>query len=451
MTDFIPPYPKRHAKIPGPIDLIKSINDDLLAIWPEGAFERAFISFKIFKKSIFVANHPDAVKYVLVSNQANYSNKVSLVTKALSPLIGDSLFISDGEFWQNHRALLMPLFTAERMGQYSQSIIGVIEQRLQQWQSLPSPRPIAMFPEMLSLSMQTLWQIVFGKPLTAKQFELLNGYFAHYYQIAGQIDLNSFFGLPSWLSGNKSSKLEQAAQTIQAIFDDHIAEAEKNPQANSLVADFLALKNAAKLTSNTEIRHELIGLFMAGYETAANSLAWSWYLLSQSPVVEQSLFNEVNAVLGKIPTSIDTVDSLAYTRAVIQESMRLYPSMPLLLRETKADDVIRDKPIPAGSIMLVVPWLLHRHKKHWDKPDHFMPERFLITTEKAPNPFTYIPFGAGPRTCIGKQLAMVQTTLTLGILAKHFRAVCPAGTRLEHECRLTLRPKGDLPMQLIAR
>ncbi len=96
MTDFIPPYPKRHAKIPGPIDLIKSISDDLLAIWPEGAFERAFMDFKIFKKSIFVANHPDAVKYVLVSNQANYSNKISLVSKALSPLIGDSLFISDG-------------------------------------------------------------------------------------------------------------------------------------------------------------------------------------------------------------------------------------------------------------------------------------------------------------------------------------------------------------------
>ena len=152
---------------------------------------------------------------------------------------------------------------------------------------------------------------------------------------------------------------------------------------------------------------------------------------------------------GKTPTMAD-VEKLKYTRAILDETMRLYPPVPILSREALAEDTIRGKKVPAGSIMLIVPWLIQRHKKYWDKPDHFIPERFMPGSP-SPIKFTYIPFSAGPRVCLGKNFGIVESVLSIAMLAQRFRLSMPQGTKIEHECRLTLRPKGRLPMKLVIR
>lgn len=246
---------------------------------------------------------------------------------------------------------------------------------------------------------------------------------------------------------------KRAGQQIHAIVDEIIEQAVSNPPQGTLLADLLAANQSGKggeTISLEGIRNELIVLFMAGHETTANALSWVWYLLSQSPEVEAKLHEELTRVLnGRLPAYEDYA-ALTYTRAVFEETMRLYPPVPILSREAKAADVIRKRDIPAGSLMLVVPWLLHRHRDYWDKPDHFIPERFLDVNNR-PDKFLYLPFSVGPRVCIGKMFGLVEAVLVMATLAQRFRLILPQGTEVTHECRLTLRPRGGLYMKLERR
>lgn len=454
MTDFIPPFPTRHKKNLGPLDTLKYARRDLLSIWHEDAFDRQFMATKIINRSIFIANHPEIVRYVFLTNHANYEKKSPLMRKALEPLLGDGLFISDGATWQKHRELETPMFSTEQVAKYSEIMIRTTEERVQQWSLFKPDSIIPVLSEMGQLTAEIICRALFGNQLGAEQAAQVVQSFAEYQAVIGQMDINTFFGLPSWIPGVKTGKATVAAKAIHAIVDKVIAEGEKSGNADTLLAQFLKFQGetaAANTLTREQIRNELIVLFMAGHETTANTLAWAWYLVSQCPDVEQRLHDEVDAVLGNRSATFADVAKLTYTRAIIEETMRLYPPVPILSREAIADDTIRKRHIPAGSIMLVVPWLLHRHKQYWDKPDHFMPERFLDDAPAKPDRYTYIPFSIGPRVCIGKYFGTVETTLCLAILARHFRLRVPEGHQVTHECRLTLRPKDNLPMQITAR
>lgn len=455
MTDFIPPFPVRHKNTLGALETLKHARRDLLSIWPEDAFERQFMSTKIINRSIFIANCPDVIRYVFLTNHANYEKKSPLMRKALAPLLGDGLFISDGDTWQKHRNLEAPLFSTEQVAKYSDIMIKTTEERVASWTAHPQGATIQVLPEMGQLTAEIICRTLFGNQLGPTQAALVVQSFAQYQAAIEQMDVNTFFGLPSWIPGlNNMGKATKAAKTIHQIVDKVIAEGAKSDNKESLLAHLLKLqgkKGAADALTPEQIRNELIVLFMAGHETTANTLAWAWYLISQCPDVEQRLHEEVDAVFGSRSAEFADLGKLTYTRAIVEETLRLYPPVPILSREASADDIIRKRNIPAGSIMLVVPWLLHRHKAYWDKPDHFIPERFLEDAPVKPDKFTYIPFSVGPRVCLAKYFGTVETTLCLAILAKHFRLTLHEGQSVTHECRLTLRPKDNLPMRIIPR
>jgi cytochrome P450 len=289
-------------------------------------------------------------------------------------------------------------------------------------------------------------RILFGGQLDEGQAAELGEKFADYQTALEQMDINTLFGLPSWLPGIKPNKSAKAAKIIHDMVDKLIVDGKDSHDKNTVLAQFLA-----EGLSREQIRNELITLFMAGHETVANTLAWAWYLISQCPEVEQRLHDEIDSVLGKRMAVFADVAQLNYTRAIIEETLRLYPPLPILSREAIAEDSIRKRHIPVGSTVLVVPWLLHRHKHYWDKPDHFIPERFLPDALTTQDRFAYIPFGVGPRACVAKEFALVQISLCLALLARHFRLHVPTGHTVTHECRLTLRPKDNLLMQITAR
>jgi len=190
---------------------------------------------------------------------------------------------------------------------------------------------------------------------------------------------------------------------------------------------------------------------MAGHETTANSLAWTWYLISQAPDVEERLHNELDRVLGgRLPTLAD-VPRLIYTRAVFEEAIRLYPPVPLLGRQALHAEEIRGRRIRAGSLVLVVPWLLHRHRQLWDRPDHFVPERFLPENSLSRPKHAYIPFSTGPRICAGAAFGLTEAILCLAVLAQRVKLRLASGALVEPVCRLTLRPGDALPMLVEAR
>ncbi len=458
MSDFIPPYPKRHKDDISPFKALYYAQNDLLSIWDERSFTARFMHRKILKQNVFIANSPETIRYVFVENKDNYERKSPQMRRALEPLLGDGLFISDGETWSSRRKIQTPLFDSTHIKMFTDTMISTIAETADDWQSRNEGRDaseIDIHPEMGKLTAEIIARTLFGEKLGSENSSAVVEAFAEYQSVVKQTNLSNFLGLPDWLPNlnGKMGKGRRAAKTIHDAVDNIIAKAEEGDHEGTLVAEFLKAnkgESGVDLMTKQQIRNELIVLFMAGHETTANVLAWTWYLISQTPEVEAKLHAELDEVLAGRTPEMSDVENLKYTRAILDETMRLYPPVPILSREAMAEDTIRDRKIPAGSIMLIVPWLIHRHKKYWDKPDHFIPERFMPDAPK-PIKFSYIPFSAGPRVCLGKNFGIVESVLTIAMLAQRFRLSMPMGTKVEHECRLTLRPKGRLPMKVNVR
>lgn len=452
MTAFIPPYPKRHKKQINPFQALYYARNDLLSIWDEDAFKDEFTSQKILKQHVFVANSPDIIRYVLVENKDNYERKSPQMKRALEPLLGDGLFISDGKTWSSRRRIQTPLFDNSHIQMYSKSMVSTIVEMADNWQTKRDGEGIDVHTEMAKLAAEIISRTLFGEKLGAENSSAVVGAFADYQSVVKQMALSNFLGLPDWIPNvnAKIGKARVAAKTIHNAVDSIIALAEKEGHKDTMVAELIKANKSEKgmdLMTRKQIRNEIIVFFLAGHETTANVLAWTWYLISQAPEVEKKLHQELDEVLGgRVPEYAD-VEKLKYTRAILDETMRLYPPVPILSRQALNDDEIRGKKIPAGSIMLVVPWLIQRHKKFWKNPDHFIPERFMPGAEK-PIKFTYLPFSAGPRVCIGKSFGITESVLAVAIIAQRFRLTLAADSDVKHECRLTLRPKGKLPMTL---
>lgn len=452
---FMPPYPKRHEKEINAFQALYYARNDLLSMWDEDSFECEFMSQKILKQHVFIANHPDIIRYVFVENKDNYERKSPQMKRALEPLLGDGLFISDGKTWACRRKIQTPLFNSDHIKLYSKIMTSTIEEMAQDWQSRGNGADLEIHTEMAKLAAEMIARTLFGEKLGAENSEAVVAAFADYQSVVKQMALSNFLGLPDWMPNvnAKVGKARKAAKTIHNAVDAIIALAEKEGQEGTMVAELIKANQSGDgldVMTRKQIRNELIVLFMAGHETTANVLSWTWYLISQSPNVESKLHQELDEVLqGRIPTFED-VDKLHYTRAILDETMRLYPPVPILSRQALKEDKIRGKKVPAGSLMLIVPWLIHRHKKLWKFPDHFIPERFLPGAEK-PKKFSYIPFSAGPRVCIGKNFGITESILAISIIAQRFHLTLPSDANVTHECRLTLRPKGKLPMTLQVR
>ena len=459
MSYFIPPYPKRHAKDLNPLQVLYYAKRDLLSIWPEAAFHQEFMSEKILKQHVFVANSPDTIRHIFVTNHQNYERKSMQMKRALEPLLGDGLFISEGETWKSRRGMQTHLFDNAHIQLYSTSMVETITEMADKWAELPSGSELDIHPEMAKLTAEIISRNLFGAELGSENAEVVVSAFADYQSVINQMSLSNFLGLPDWLPNvnAKIGKAHSSAKHIHAIVDKIIAKTAEGNHKDTLAAYLMEANQeghkgcpVSGAITREQIRNEIIVLFMAGHETTANVLAWTWYLISQSPEVARKFYAEIDEVLEGRVASFEDVSQLRYTRAILDETMRLYPPVPILSRQSLEEDHIRGRTIPPNSIMLIVPWLIQRHKKHWVNPDAFIPERFMPGAPK-PVKFTYLPFSAGPRVCIGKSFGLTESILSLAILGQRFRLEMPLGSQVVHECRLTLRPKGKMPMQLIHR
>jgi cytochrome P450 len=451
---YTPPYPRRHKRDPGPAKILYLAHKDLLSIWSENDFNQQFMGRKLFKQSLFVANHPDVVRHVFVENNANYERKSPMMIKALDLLLGNGLFISDGEVWKTQRKIQTPLFTASHVALYSEIMVDTTLELCERWAKIPDNTTIFVLSEMAKLTAEIICRALFGQNLGAGKAEEVVNAFTEYQEAIEQMDFSTFIGLPTWvpLPGINWKKARKCAERIHDIVDEIIAKSKQNPESRSLLNELIKAnsENPDHLT-NTQIRNEIIVLFMAGHETTANTLAWNWYLISQVPEVERRIHEEIKHVVGNSKVNYDHYTGLTYTRAVLDETMRLYPPVPILSRQSHEEDIIRKRRIPPDSIMLAVPWLLHRHKQYWKNPDQFIPERFLPGAEEKINKYTYIPFSLGPRVCLGKYFGLVELAMCTATISQRFRLKLPANTTIRHECRLTLRPENKLPMQIEKR
>ena len=427
---------------------------DLLSFWTKKAYRMQFFGRKFVNRWVFIANSPDTVEHVFVTRHDNYQRKSPYMRKALKPLIGDGLFISEGAKWRSRRALEGPAFHTSHLDRFGEVMRECAEEVEARWAQENLDRQFHVLPDMAALTARIIGRCMFGDAMDSARSESMVADFTRYQAAIEKFDFSSFFGLPEWWPkmphGRRTTR---AAEGIQTLVDELILRRfNEGTDDGTLLSMLLRATDPESGTGLTleQVRNEAIVIFMAGHETTANSLAWTWYLLSLHPQAQQKFHEELKTVLnGRAPSYAD-VPALKFTRAIFEEAMRLYPPIPALSRQAIGDDEIRKRTVPAGSIMLVVPWLLHRHERLWEKPHQFIPERFMPGAPKI-HRYAYLPFSAGPRVCLGKMFGLTEAIICLAVLGQRFTLSMVPGFKYGYDCRLALRPSGGLPMILNSR
>lgn len=455
MAAFVPPYPSRLRQSLSAWARIRIARRNMLALWQEDAFHYEFLAAKIMRQRLFVCNSPHSVRFALGTHNGSFERKSALHRRALEPLLGDGLFVSDGAVWAARRRIVAPIVHISQVHRFAPMMVQTATEMRGRWTALPSGSEVDILSEMAKLTAEIICRTVFGQVLGPENARAVVESFTLYQKLIDQVDLASLIGLPDWFPRRRGPALRRAIREIHAVLDGIIARcrAGGNPADDAIIMSLIRATDPStgEPLSDRAVRNEAAVLFMAGHETTANSLAWTWYLLSQSPESEERLHAEVDHVVGDRAPCLEDIPHLSYTRAVFEETLRLYPPVPFLSREAVEPQELDGTAIPRGSLILVSPWLLHRHKKLWDSPDHFIPERFLQPAAKAIDKYAYIPFAIGPRICPGLGLAMTEAVLCIATMAQRFAPRLRAGHRVEPVCRLTLRPGDHLPMTLLPR
>ncbi|WP_417709520.1 cytochrome P450 [Roseibium aggregatum] len=452
--DFVPPYPFRYEKMPPVWSLIGMAKRNFLSIWGVDDFQSRLRSKKIFTRELVICNRPDVVREAFQTNHEVLQRKSPQMRHALQPLLGDGLFISDTETWAKRRKVVAPIIHGSRVRGFAPIMIETIEEKRADWAAQGEGAEVDALADMAHLTAEIICRTIFGRQL-GKDYaaEVVQG-FSDYQRHIDQIDILSLFGLPEWLPRFRGRAIKKPVERIMTVLDKIIAsyEAQKESGETSVIGGLLEARDEnGEPLSRDAIISEAAVIFMAGHETTANTLAWAWFLLSQCDKSRAKLQAELDTVLaGRSPTFQD-VPNLPYTKAVIEETLRLYPPVPILAREAMADTSIGGKSVPKGSLVMVVPWLMHRNPVLWSKPDVFDPGRFLNPKSKKPNKYGYVPFSIGPRICAGLQFGMTEAILSLAILAQDFELKLKEGTDVQPVARLTLRPGENLPMTLHPR
>lgn len=449
-TPFLPPYPPRPRTPLGPIAALTTARRNFLALFEEKCFEYETFSTRMLSRRVFVCNSPDTVAQAFIAMHDSFERKTPQMRHALTPLLGDGLFISDGETWRQRRRIVAPIVHASRMSLFAPTMVEAAAEAAGRWDGLPEGAPIDALRDMATLTAEIICRAVFGPRLGHEHATEIVAAFSEYQRLVGQLDLLYLLGLPDWLPRPHSPAIRRAARRIREVLDHIIRQCEDRSAGgeDSMIRRLFDARDpeTGDALDREALRNEAAVIFMAGHETTANSLAWTWFLLSQSPDVETRLHAELGQVLGgRLPT-LDDVPRLVYTRAIFEEVIRLYPPVPLLGRQAARRESIRERAIPAGSLVIVVPWLLHRHKHLWDQPDNFMPERFLPENAGRRERYSYVPFSVGPRVCAGQAFGQTEAILCLATLAQRVSLRLAPGAVVEPVCRLTLRPGSGLPM-----
>jgi len=455
MHDFVPPYPERPKQPLSALATLRLARRNFLAIWEERSFEWEIFSSRILSRTLFVCNSPDTVARAFVEHHDSFERKSPQMRHSLAPLLGDGLFISDGDTWRRRRKIVAPIVHVSHLPLFAPVMVQAAAEIAERWARSSQDTPVNILTEMATLTAEIICRTVFGRQLGAAHAAEIVAAFSEYQRLIGQLDLGYFFGLPDWLPRFHSPAIHRSARRIHKVLDQVIRDCRARLSSGeaSMIRLLLEARDAetGEPLDDAALRNEAAVIFMAGHETTANALAWTWYLLSQVPQVEGRLHAELAQVLGGRLPILDDVPKLAYTRAVFEEAIRLYPPVPLLARQALRDEAIRGRPVPAGSLVMVVPWLLHRHRKFWGMPDHYIPERFLPENAQLRVRHAYIPFSVGPRICAGAAFGLTEAILCVATLAQRARFRLAPDAVVTPVCRLTLRPGDDLRMFVESR
>jgi len=434
-------------------EFFRTLRGNMIATFAQEAYERDIVERKMFGLHRFIVNEPAAIKHVLLDHAANYQ-KTEITRRILEPGLGKGLITAEGESWRRHRRTMSPAFDHRSIVSYSPIMTAAAQELLGDWSRRGAVESVDVATEMMAATLNIISRTMFSSDSDHIVALMERG--AGRYQARMRPNMMDFLGLPAWLAGLARTRVaDRTLGEFDAEIDRLIKTRSSNPGSGP--RDLLALLIEARDEqtgggmSAQEVRDHVITIFMAGHETTAMAMTWTWYLLSQHPAEEARLHAELQAVLGGRAPNHEDLSKLTYTRMVIDESMRLYPPVHTIAREALADDTLAGRHVPKGSTVLIVPWVLHRHLKLWQNPGRFNPERFSPEQSAARPRFSYLPFGGGRRICIGAAFATAEATILLATVAQRYRLRLLSGHPVEPQGLITLRARHGMKMVLAPR
>ena len=430
----------------------KLFRQDILSAQPARLYKAWMAEFKTPFFRSYLVNQPDLVKTVLKDRPEDFP-KSGRVAEGLRPLLGNSLFVTNGEVWQKQRRIVDPAFEGGRlrdtfpaMWAASESAVARLSKRVGQ--------DIEIEAETSHAAADVIFRTLFSIPIEHEIASKVFSQFKDYQRSQPLFNVAALIPLPRWMPRFHKRSTKSAAASIRALIAEltqaRMAEIEAGTAPDDLATKIMTTTDpeTGDSFSAEEMVDQVAIFFLAGHETSASSLAWTLYLLALYPEWQEKVAEEAQVLTQE---DFGLVRQLKLSRDVFRESLRLYPPVPMMVRESKCPVQFRDREVKAGSQVVLSPWHLHRHERLWDNPDGFDPNRWATENGKACMRDAYIPFSAGPRVCTGAGFAMVEGPLLLSMILRDFKIDAAAGRDPVPVAHLTVRSKDGIWLRLSRR
>lgn len=453
-TPYIPPRPRSLSPLAGLIRTAWRGDGNLLTLLPASAYRMRIGQLGWSRRTTWIINDPEAARAVLVDSEDVYP-KSDLMTGALGPLIGDSIFTSSGARWRQQRRMIDPSFSAVRVAAGYRFMTGAVDAFQPRLEGLAqSGEAFSLDAAMSDLTADVICRAVFGSPLDGGASAEAFAAFHVFERSVAQVELGRLIFDPPFKPVPQKQEVLAACAAIRRLLGDLL---DNRPGAQGEGGDDMASAILAARdpdTGATFTREEVIDqlgvLFLAGHETSASALIWAVFILAQRGEFRDRLRAEVQAVAGDGPITMEMAKRLPFVRNVFRETLRLYPPITFLPRVAIRDTVVGGVKMKRGAMLMISPWTMHRHKGHWEAPDMFDPDRFSGTREAAIRAGTYIPFGTGPRVCAGAAFATTEAVLILAELFRRWDFEVLDADRVQPAARLTTRPAEQILVRVKA-
>ncbi len=453
---FVPPAPRPRQAPPTFLQMVRTVYRNPIALWGEPSYNEPYVHMtRGIGSPMVIANDPALIRHVLVDNAKNY-RMAKVRQLILRPILRDGLLTAEGETWRRGRKAMAPVFTPRHIRGFAQPMKAVAERFVQKYRTpAETGEAVEIAHDMTQITYEILAETLFSNEIAGVPEEF-GGRVERLLHTMGRVDPLDLLAAPEFIPRLTRIRGRRTLNYFRSLVRQTMRmRQEKLGRGDEAPEDFLTLLLRAMGPdglSEKEVEDNIITFIGAGHETTARALAWTLYCLSQAPGERAKVEDEIDKVIASVDDPYDWLDAMPATRAAFEEAMRLYPPAPSINRESIGADRWRDLEMAAGTTILVMPWTLHRHRLYWDQPDAFVPSRFLPENRERLDRFQYLPFGAGPRTCIGATFAMQEAMIALAVMLSRYRFDLAAGAPHPFPVqKLTVQPANGISMRVTAR
>jgi len=444
---FRPPAPAPQAGPLGPLSFLRTLWNNPIEAWSSGHFERTVVMTRLPLGEVAVINDPVAIRRVLADNRDNYPKDG--FQKRMLAVLSNGLLTAEDAQWRVQRRTLTPILALRNVRSFVPVILRAVGDLVERWRSHEG-EVVDVADEVTDLTLAVLERTIFSDGIAGNGRELRSA-MRIYFDSLGRIDPFDLLNLPDFVPRVGRLRTRAAVRLFHQGVDEMIAmRSRRDPRGTGAPNDMLTLMlhardpETGRPLNSAEIRANVITFMSAGHESTANAIAWTLFLLSQSPAWRERLAAEATRELDGPAETLP--DRLVETRAVLDEALRLYPPLAAISRVARSPDELAGTPIRRGAMIVIAPYVLHRHRLWWKEPEFFNPARFLPLARASIDRYVYMPFGAGPRGCIGSVFALQEALMAVAAIIREFELDVAPGHAVWPLHRITLRPRHGLPM-----